>query len=576
MLYIAIFAMSIIAISVYTTGCEKDTELNESSNNPALTSIFSNSSIDNEKMREIELKNEAILKEMPDVELDNMPVEINGRLKFENRKHYLTFREELDEFYQKEIALGEKSKYYVDVEDDEVLDPDGPLAAFEKTFPNFVSARKKFVLNESISLLEGKEINERDYLPYSSNDITNTLMNSDFEIQIGDTIIWSEGNLTYAVDNEESYKKFKEASKKGSFNPWDIDKNIIITREAKIKGADSNPCEAVADFQAAGYGKEYSFTFTGTPNPHQTDLTVTYHWTFGDGKTSNERNPNHTFENPGKYKICLFIEVYDEDDPTNYCNDSKCMEINVEEKHSGGDCEWFEALKAVFIYNETGVPGEVCFTGVGNLFAEIYDQDLNVSWHWNFGDGGSSDEQFPCHTYSCDKTYYATVSVTTEEGCKWEFTIPVEINSYKCCDSSAGASGIGYYEKNDEKYKYEYSHILSPFWPYGITGRYELDANLRHYKYKHSYIFGHYWGRSRADRLEIKITGNGYGDNKTGCKCEIPHDISDDQPLSDAWKIRIYNKIPGRIKTKYQFEWNGKHWIDNILRVDKDAEAFCN
>ncbi len=575
-LYIAIFAISIVVMSIHVVGCEKDAELKESPKNLTLTSIVTNSSIDNEKMKEIELKNEAILKEMPDVELDNMPVEINGRLKFENRKHYLTFREELEEFYENEIALGEKSKYYVDIEDEEVLDPDGPLAAFEKTYPNYISARKKFVVNESISLLEGKEINERDYLPYSINDITNTLMNSDYEIQIGDTIIWSEGNLTYAVDNEVSFNKFKEERKKGSFNPWDIDKNIIIIREAKIKGPEKDPCEAVADFQAAGYGKNYSFTFTGTPNPHQTNLTVTYHWAFGDGKTSDEMNPTHTYENPGKYNVCLYVKVYDEDDPTNYCEDSKCMEIKVEDKHSGGDCEWFEALKATFVYTETGVPGEICFTGTGNLFAEIYDQDLAVSFYWNFGDGSSSTEEFPCHTYLCDKTYIVTLKITTKEGCEWQFSFPVEINSYKCCAKGAGENGTGYYEIDGKQYKYEYSQYLTAAWPgYFFTHKYTMDSNLKNYVHK-SLLGITYWKRSKAKRLKIDISGNGYSDNPAGCTCELPKDVECGGDLGEVWKVNANRTFKGRVKTKYQFEWNGKYYINYILKEDITTQAICD
>lgn len=34
---------------------------------------------------------------------------------------------------------------------------------------------------------------------------------------------------------------------------------------------------------------------------------VSWHWSFGDGKYSNERNPNHVYESPGIYDVSLFV-----------------------------------------------------------------------------------------------------------------------------------------------------------------------------------------------------------------------------------------------------------------------------
>jgi len=39
-----------------------------------------------------------------------------------------------------------------------------------------------------------------------------------------------------------------------------------------------------------------------------------------------------------------------------------------------------------------------------------------VSWHWDFGDGGSSTEQNPVHTYTMAGKYIVTEEVTNENG----------------------------------------------------------------------------------------------------------------------------------------------------------------
>jgi PKD repeat protein len=57
----------------------------------------------------------------------------------------------------------------------------------------------------------------------------------------------------------------------------------------------------VADFTYAGAGNApCKVTFTNTSSG-----ALTYSWTFGDGGTSMETNPDHTFANPGTYNVKL-------------------------------------------------------------------------------------------------------------------------------------------------------------------------------------------------------------------------------------------------------------------------------
>ncbi len=63
----------------------------------------------------------------------------------------------------------------------------------------------------------------------------------------------------------------------------------------------------------------------------------------------------------------------------------------------------------VFIASPTTTcDGNVCFT----------DQSLNVptGWLWNFGDGNTSFQQNPCHTYAADGVYTVTLTVTNANG----------------------------------------------------------------------------------------------------------------------------------------------------------------
>ncbi len=59
--------------------------------------------------------------------------------------------------------------------------------------------------------------------------------------------------------------------------------------------------------------KQLTVEFSSTGAVHKAQMTglggyaTSYLWDFGDGKTSTERNPVHTYEKPGAYKVTLTI-----------------------------------------------------------------------------------------------------------------------------------------------------------------------------------------------------------------------------------------------------------------------------
>jgi len=45
-------------------------------------------------------------------------------------------------------------------------------------------------------------------------------------------------------------------------------------------------------------------------NLSESDSTIIdFLWDFGDGSTSNEENPSHTYQNPGEYEVTLYVET---------------------------------------------------------------------------------------------------------------------------------------------------------------------------------------------------------------------------------------------------------------------------
>lgn len=127
---------------------------------------------------------------------------------------------------------------------------------------------------------------------------------------------------------------------------------------------------------------QYTFHFL---NQSTGNITF-YNWDFGDGNSSTQINPTHSYNAPGTFTVCLTVQG------DSNCFDTYCNTITI---NSGSGCN------AAFLYS-VGSGGTVTFT------------DLSTGnpsqWLWNFGDGTTSVMQHPTHTYSQSGNY--TVSLT--------------------------------------------------------------------------------------------------------------------------------------------------------------------
>jgi PKD repeat protein len=139
----------------------------------------------------------------------------------------------------------------------------------------------------------------------------------------------------------------------------------------------------------SGYGPlivQFLDESTGSP--------TTWNWIFGDGTTSTEQNPQHTYTESGTYAVALTA--------TNA---------------AGSDTE----TKTGYII--VGQTPAASFTaspasGTWPLTVQFTDTSTNspTTWVWDFGDGSSSTIQNPSHTYSIFGTYTVSMVVTNQYG----------------------------------------------------------------------------------------------------------------------------------------------------------------
>ncbi|NNF01953.1 MAG: PKD domain-containing protein [Bacteroidia bacterium] len=141
-----------------------------------------------------------------------------------------------------------------------------------------------------------------------------------------------------------------------------------------------------------------------------------WYWTFGDGNSSTQQNPTHTYNAPGVYQVCLVVV-----DSINNCTDSTCVNITV--GGGGGGCQ------ASF----NAVPDS---TGFGIYFFNTSNggnPGSNLTYHWDFGDGTTSNVANPFHQYNTTGIYLVCLTITDNQGCSDTYCHVVNVSAGNPC-----------------------------------------------------------------------------------------------------------------------------------------------
>jgi len=134
----------------------------------------------------------------------------------------------------------------------------------------------------------------------------------------------------------------------------------------------------------------YSFTNTSTGSFTQT------HWAFGDGTTSTIVNPNHTFNANDTFVVVLTIN-----DSNNTCTDYSLNMIVANGVINPVQC----------------AAGFVMFPDTNGIIVINSSTGTNLTYLWDFGDGDTSNLQFPSHTYATSGSYYLCLTINDGASC---------------------------------------------------------------------------------------------------------------------------------------------------------------
>ncbi len=139
---------------------------------------------------------------------------------------------------------------------------------------------------------------------------------------------------------------------------------------------------------------------------------VSYSWEFGDGNTSNEQNPSHTYANNGIYTVKLTVK---DDDGA---SDPVLHSILISNLPPVADFNYTpdkitDLDDMVFTGNSTDADGTI------------------TNYTWNFGDGNTSYEINVTHRYSDNGIYNVTLTVTDDDGTSSSATVKIEVLNVK-------------------------------------------------------------------------------------------------------------------------------------------------
>ncbi|OPX68014.1 MAG: PKD domain protein [Methanoregulaceae archaeon PtaB.Bin056] len=223
-----------------------------------------------------------------------------------------------------------------------------------------------------------------------------------------DMIVWTAMNIQdysrkiffYRISTGEIFSLIQDGSYRDPFFP-SLFEDRVVWSEYDIETGHSDVrmvtlgtyeetliADFTTDLSRGEVPLKVNFTDLSTGEPSG------WHWDFGDGNTSAEQNPSHIYSTPGVYDVSLIVH-------TPY-------------QRSG-------VRFPSYIY--AGSPPTPAFSfdtyeGLAPLTVNFTDQSAGSpeTYFWDFGDGSTSTEKDPSHTFLVQGSYRVSLTAGNEFG----------------------------------------------------------------------------------------------------------------------------------------------------------------
>jgi PKD repeat protein len=171
---------------------------------------------------------------------------------------------------------------------------------------------------------------------------------------------------------------------------------------------------------------------------------LTYFWDFGDGNTSTQQIPTHTYISIGSFNVKLIVT------DSSGCSDTLYKPTYIQTINPSAN------------YVPPPVTG-----GCAPMTAQFTDQTQgSISWLWNFGDGDTATQQNPIHIYLLPGTYVVSLTtISVGGGCTQT------INNFSTFEVHGGYAGFIHTDSQCPPYQSCFHdtsyHAISWFWDFG-------------------------------------------------------------------------------------------------------------
>ena len=226
------------------------------------------------------------------------------------------------------------------------------------------------------------------------------------QVNFSDSSIGSNLSYQWAFgdgDNSNLQNPTHDYSSFGSF-----DASLMITNDGGCSDTARTSIvnqDFVADFSMdtsqGCEGSTVQFQDSSKPSPND------WQWDFGDGNSSTQKEPSHTYTDTGSYSVTLIAS------------------------NSGGCSDTLTIADTIDVLPDP----EVGFTisdssGCSLPFAPSFTDTTSqaMDWDWAFGDGDSASVAAPSHSYDSAGIFDVTLTVTDSNGCQATSTDSAAIN----------------------------------------------------------------------------------------------------------------------------------------------------
>jgi len=133
---------------------------------------------------------------------------------------------------------------------------------------------------------------------------------------------------------------------------------------------------------------------------------ATYEWTFGDGSSDNVQNPIHVYDMAGLYSISLTVHNTERCFAT--VSETNFIQVNPNPTAGFEADPWITTMDTPLI----------------DFLNQSTSDSTLIGFEWDFGDGNTSTDENPSHTFDMAGNYNISLRVETTNGC-WDTTFAV-------------------------------------------------------------------------------------------------------------------------------------------------------